>query len=101
MSAVIPNATSPEVSPDAKIVTLLACEWCGAAFVPVNKRQRFCGVRCRVASHRDPHNRLAAIKKEAVFKARNRDKSLGFDGRYGGPVVSGSPVEIRFVAVGN
>jgi hypothetical protein len=28
------------------------CEWCGKAFMSSRRHTRFCGTRCRVASHR-------------------------------------------------
>ena len=68
---------------------------CRREFTPTNQRQRFCSGRCRAAASYLPikqaneEKRLAALpQKNAEFAAFNRDRSLGFDGRYGGPTPS-------------
>jgi ribosomal protein L24E len=34
----------------------LACERCGASFIPVRTSARFCSTKCRVAAHRNPEH---------------------------------------------
>src|SRR5437588_517952 len=65
---------------------------CRKKFTPTNRRQRFCSGRCRAAASYLPAKRANEAKrrmslplKNAKFKELNRDRSLGFDGRYGGP----------------
>lgn len=65
--------------------TLLECGHCRNPFQPTNKRQRFCTSNCRAKAAYLPTKLLNREKKEARFKARNRAKSLGFDGRHSGP----------------
>ena len=59
---------------------------CGRPFTPTNRRQRFCSARCRSAARHLPMKLEAQERRNARLRARNRDRSLGFDGRYGGPV---------------
>ena len=82
-----------EVCLDRKTV-LRNCEKCGVEFEPV-KRQRFCSNACRQAAYRERPAYLA-IKNEAKrarqelkneeFKSLYRYCSIGFDGRYSGPL---------------
>jgi hypothetical protein len=73
---------NPVVCPGAIFCTR---EGCRETFVPANRRQRFCSDRCRAAAHYLPLKRAKQERKNARLRALNRDRSLGFDGRYGGP----------------
>jgi hypothetical protein len=84
-----------EVCPDTTTV-LRNCEKCGVEFKPV-KRQRFCSNGCKQAAYRaSPAYQARLYKKRCErwaprnekFQRRNRARSLGFDGRYGGPLNS-------------
>jgi hypothetical protein len=76
-----------QVCLDAENSTLLGCgfEFCQKAFKPTNKRQRFCSAKCRAAAKYLPLKMFNIETKNARFARLNRDRSLGFDGRYGGP----------------
>ena len=62
---------------------------CSKEFTPTNRRQRFCSGRCRAAASyllKKRANEAKRLKqKNEEFAAFNYDRSLGFDGRYGGP----------------
>jgi hypothetical protein len=80
---------------ESTVSTLLTCLNCCDEFTPANRRQRFCSGRCRAAAaylvtkRTNEAKRLAALpQKNADFVGFNRDRSLGFDGRYGGPTPS-------------
>lgn len=64
--------------------TLFECEHCKQSFQPKNKRQKFCSDHCRAAAHYLPTKLSNAKRKLKRFQDRNRAKSIGFDGRYGG-----------------
>jgi hypothetical protein len=81
------------VCPSTSFCTLFGCK---KPFRPTNKRQRFCSGKCRAASYYLPTKLANAVRKEAEylaelprknaeFASRNWHRSLGFDGRYGGP----------------
>jgi hypothetical protein len=74
------------------VISTLFCGYCHQPFQPTNKRQRFCSARHRAAANYLPTKmdnetkRLADLpRKNEEFASRNRDRSIGFDGRYGGP----------------
>jgi hypothetical protein len=77
---------------------------CRRPFTPTNKRQRFCTAKCRAAAHYLPKKIAAQQRKDAaqpqkndLFRARNRDRALGFDSRYTGPdcpAYRGTPKEL-------
>jgi hypothetical protein len=65
---------------------------CGKPFAPVKRHQRFCSATCRAANHYAPKQQETKERRQKRvndrFAARNRDRSLSFDGRYGGPGLS-------------
>ena len=61
-----------------------AFENCNAPFVPTSNRQRFCTPRCRRAQKYLSLRRATQGRRNAKFRVRTRDFSLGFDGRHGG-----------------
>jgi hypothetical protein len=67
-------------------ISTLFCGHCKTPFQPTNKRQRFCKDTCRAAAHYAPTKATNEAKSRENFRRRRRHKSLGFDGRYGGPV---------------
>jgi hypothetical protein len=81
---------SVECRMEAKNVPLapLDCQQCKQSFQPTNKRQRFCSGKCRATAYYIPIKQSNAKRKLKRFQDRNRAKSLGFDGRYGGPTNS-------------
>jgi hypothetical protein len=58
---------------------------CQKPFSPSNKRQRFCSGRCRAANSYFPTKQAVQVRKNTEFASRNCFRSLGVDGRYGGP----------------
>ena len=62
---------------------------CRKAFTPVTRHQRFCSASCRGKNHYAPQKKETEERRRerrnARFRDRNRDRALGFDGRYGGP----------------
>jgi hypothetical protein len=71
-----------EVCPVTIFCTFLECR---KPFTPTNRRQRFCSASCRSAARYLPLKAATQLRKNARFQARNRDRALGFDGKYGGP----------------
>ena len=74
--------------------TQTVCAWCGEASSRPTGIGSFCNSACRKQHQRHPgHTKdswIAARRAErqhadAVFKARNRDRSFSFDDRYAGP----------------
>lgn len=66
-----------------------ACLDCGKPFTPVKRHQRFCSASCRGKHHYAPQKKETEERRQERQNARylhlNRDRSLGFDGRCGGP----------------
>jgi len=58
---------------------------CQKPFQPTNKRHRCCSDKCRAAAHYLPTKLRVLRRRNTRFRSRNRDRALGFDGRYGGP----------------
>lgn len=87
----VDNAQSPQcVTTD--YLGCLAC-LCGKEFVASRADQKQCSKRCaNVAAHRRRDKQRAECKKlvniarNASFAYLNRDRSIGFDGRYEGPM---------------
>ena len=74
-------------------VLRIDCPNCGEAFETKSKLQRFCSGACRQAAYRESPAYQARLYKKRCerwapknerFQRRNRARSLGFDGRYGG-----------------
>lgn len=85
--------TKLKVCPMTIFCTFLNCR---KPFAPTNKRQRFCSARCRSAARYLPLKLATQRRKNARFRARNRDRALGFDGKYSGPACTaygGTPSE--------
>jgi hypothetical protein len=65
---------------------------CGKSFAPVKRYQRFCSASCRGKHHYAPRKKETEERRQerrnARFRDRNRDRSLCFDGHYGGPACS-------------
>jgi len=88
--------TTSHEGPDRKLevrleTTFCAFRDCGKAFSPKSNRQRFCSARCRRRQLYLPTKRKTQARRDASlarrnaeFKIRTRDFSLGFDGRHGG-----------------
>jgi hypothetical protein len=53
-------------------------------FLPSADNHHFCSTKCYQAHRYLPTEIAVQILKNVEFASRNRDKSLGFDGRYGG-----------------
>ena len=67
----------------------MICQNCGVEFA-LNKyasaKTRFCSGKCRESSYRKRHGGLSRIERaNQVFRSRNRDRSISWNGQYSGP----------------
>jgi hypothetical protein len=98
MSAAATQSTTHEVclSAESTVTQERLCEHCGIKAVT----RKFCSPACRQANHRQSPAHQANITKQKAMRlgrrnrwvaAKIRDKSLGFDGRFGGHDQKGVP----------
>jgi len=67
----------------------MICQNCCMQFTPTkfaNGAQRFCSGKCRQSAYRRKRGGLSRIERaNQVFRSRNRDRSISWNGQYSGP----------------
>ena len=88
------KSTTLEVSPIAEMA-LRPCDECKTSFIPTSTVNRFCSSPCRQAAYRKSPAHRACLdglkiqrfnRRMDCYRRKNKFRSLGFDGIYGGPV---------------
>jgi len=74
----------------AAIFTTQCCLHCGAALIGT-RRKKFCNDEHRMLYHANRLKVARRARRAEYYQRRDRYRSFGFDGRYGGPIAGGVP----------